>query len=149
MRAVIQRVTRAAVRVEGQCVSQIGKGLLVLLGVGPEDARKEADFLLEKIINLRIFEDPAGKMNLSLLDVRGALMVISQFTLYADCRKGRRPSFTGAASPETAKALYEYFLEKAKLTGLETASGIFQAMMEVELANSGPVTITLDSSEFF
>jgi len=149
MRAVIQRVTRAAVRVEGQCVSQVGKGLLVLLGVGPKDTPKEADFLLEKIINLRIFEDPAGKMNLSLLDVKGALMVISQFTLYADCRKGRRPSFTGAASPETAKALYGYFLEKAKLTGLETSSGIFQAMMEVELVNAGPVTITLDSSEFF
>jgi len=149
MRAVIQRVDRAEVRVQGQSVGQIGKGLLVLLGVGQKDTQKEADFLLEKVIHLRIFEDPAGKMNLSLLDTKGALMVISQFTLYADCRKGRRPSFTEAAPPETARALYEYFLEKAKSTGLRTSSGIFQAVMEVELINSGPVTIILDSSSFF
>jgi len=149
MRAVIQRVDRAEVRVQGQSVGQIGKGLLVLLGVGQKDTQKEADFLLEKVIHLRIFEDPAGKMNLSLLDTKGALMVISQFTLYADCRKGRRPSFTEAAPPETARALYEYFLEKAKSTGLRTSSGIFQAVMEVELVNSGPVTIILDSSSFF
>lgn len=149
MRAVIQRVDRAEVRVQGQSVGQIGKGLLVLLGVGQKDTQKEADFLLEKVIHLRIFEDPAGKMNLSLLDTKGALMVISQFTLYADCRKGRRPSFTEAAPPETARALYEYFLEKAKSTGLRISSGIFQAVMEVELVNSGPVTIILDSSSFF
>ncbi len=149
MRAVIQRVDRAQVRVEGQSVGQIGRGLLVLLGVGQGDTQKEADFLLEKVIHLRIFEDPAGKMNLSLLDTNGAMMLISQFTLYADCRKGRRPSFTEAAPPETARALYEYFLEKANLTGLRISSGVFQAMMEVELVNSGPVTIVLDSSNFF
>ncbi len=149
MRAVIQRVTRASVRVEGQSVSQIGQGLLILLGIGQGDTQKEADFLLEKIVNLRIFEDAGGKMNLSLLDIKSALMVISQFTLYADCRKGRRPSFTGAAPPEAARTLYEYFLGRAKFTGLEIASGVFQAMMEVELVNSGPVTIILDSSDFF
>jgi D-tyrosyl-tRNA(Tyr) deacylase len=149
MRAVIQRVSRAKVEVEGRITGQIGKGLLVLLGVGNGDSPREADSLLEKIVNLRIFEDAAGKLNLSLLDIRGELMVISQFTLYADCRKGRRPSFTDAAPPETAKALYEYFLEKAKTTGISTAAGIFQALMEVELVNSGPVTILLDSSKNF
>jgi len=149
MRAVIQRVSRAKVEVEARLTGQIGKGLLVLLGVGRGDSPKEADHLLEKIINLRIFEDSQGKLNLSLLDIRGELMVISQFTLYADCRKGRRPSFTDAAPPETAKALYEYFLQRAKSTGLGTAAGVFQAMMEVELVNSGPVTILLDSSRNF
>ena len=146
MRAVIQRVSRAEVRADGRVAGQIGKGLLVLLGVGSGDSQKEADSLLEKIIHLRIFEDDGGKMNLSLLDIRGELMVISQFTLYADCRKGRRPSFTDAAPPEAARALYEYFLGKAKTTGLSTASGVFQAMMEVEFVNSGPVTILLDTS---
>jgi D-tyrosyl-tRNA(Tyr) deacylase len=146
MRAVIQRVSRAKVEVEGRMTGQIGKGLLVLLGVGNGDSPREADYLLEKIINLRIFEDAAGKLNLSLQDIRGELMVISQFTLYADCRKGRRPSFTGAAPPEAAKSLYEYFLQKTKTTGLTTAAGVFQATMEVELVNSGPVTILLDSS---
>lgn len=146
MRAVIQRVSRAEVRADGRVAGQIGKGLLVLLGVGSGDSQKEADSLLEKIIHLRIFEDDGGKMNLSLLDIRGELMVISQFTLYADCRKGRRPSFTEAAPPGAARALYEYFLGKAKTTGLSTASGIFQAMMEVEFVNSGPVTILLDTS---
>jgi D-tyrosyl-tRNA(Tyr) deacylase len=149
MRAVIQRVSRAKVQVEGQMTGQTGMGLLILLGVGNGDSTKEADYLLEKIVNLRIFEDAAGKMNLSLPDIHGELMIISQFTLYADCRKGRRPSFTDAAPPEAAKALYEYFLEKARLTGLPVASGIFQAMMEVELINSGPVTILLDSSRNF
>ena len=147
MRAVIQRVSRAKVEVEGRITGQIGKGLLVLLGVGNGDSPREADSLLEKIVNLRIFEDAAGKLNLSLLDIRGELMVISQFTLYADCRKGRRPSFTDAAPPETAKALYEYFLEKAKANGISTAAGVFQAMMEVELVNSGPVTILLDTAK--
>ena len=149
MRAVIQRVSRAKVQVEGQITGQIGMGLLIFLGVGNGDSTKEADYLLEKIVNLRIFEDTTGKLNLSLLDIHGELMIISQFTLYADCRKGRRPSFTDAAPPEAAKALYEYFLEKARLTGLPVASGIFQAMMEVELINSGPVTILLDSSRNF
>jgi len=149
MRAVIQRVSRAQVRVEGQIVGEIGKGILLLLGVGKGDTKPQADSLLEKLVNLRIFEDEAGKMNLSLLDVGGALMVISQFTLYADCRKGRRPSFTDAGSPEEAKALYEYFVSQARSRGLIAASGIFQALMEVELVNFGPVTILLDSSRDF
>jgi len=149
MRVVIQRVSRAQVRVEGKTAGEIGKGLLVLLGVGQGDTAKEADILLDKLINLRIFEDPQGKMNLSLLDVGGELMVISQFTLYADCRKGRRPSFTNAAPPEEAKKLYEYFVAGATNRGLRVATGIFQALMEVELVNLGPVTILLDSSKNF
>jgi len=149
MRAVIQRVSRAQVRVEGQIVGEIGKGILLLLGVGKGDTKPQADSLLEKLETLRIFEDEAGKMNLSLLDVGGALMVISQFTLYADCRKGRRPSFTDAGSPEEAKALYEYFISQAGSRGIIVASGIFQASMEVELVNFGPVTILLDSSRDF
>jgi D-tyrosyl-tRNA(Tyr) deacylase len=149
MRAVIQRVSRVQVRVEGQIIGQIGKGLLVLLGLGKGDSLKEADDLLEKMIHLRIFEDAQGKMNLSLLDVAGDLMVISQFTLYADCRKGRRPSFTNASPPEEARALYEYFISRAKSHGMKVAAGIFQALMEVELVNFGPVTILLDSSGNF
>jgi len=149
MRAVIQRVSRAEVKTDGRVSGRIGKGLLVLLGVGNGDSQKEADFLLEKILHLRIFEDDEGKLNLSLLDIRGELMVISQFTLYADCRKGRRPSFTDAAPPDSARALYQYFLEKAKTAGLSTASGVFQARMEVELVNFGPVTILLDTSRNF
>jgi len=149
MRAVIQRVSRAQVRVEGQTVGEIGKGLLVLLGVGKGDSHKEADALLDKIINLRIFKDADGKMNLSLLDSSGELMVISQFTLYADCRKGRRPSFSEAGNPEAAKALYDYFIARARSCGIKVSSGIFQALMEVELVNSGPVTILLDSSKNF
>ncbi len=149
MRAVIQRVSRAKVEAEGRIAGQVGKGLLVLLGVGNGDSPKDADFLLEKIINLRIFEDAERKMNLSLLDIGGQLMVISQFTLYADSRRGRRPSFTDAAPPEVARSLYEYFLERAKTTGLSIAGGVFQAMMEVESVNSGPVTIILDSSRKF
>jgi D-tyrosyl-tRNA(Tyr) deacylase len=149
MRAVIQRVSRAQVRVEGQITGEIGKGLLVLLGIGKGDSNKEADALLEKMIHLRIFEDEEGKMNLSLLDVAGDLMVISQFTLYADCRKGRRPSFTDASPPEEAKVLYDYFISRAKSQGMKVAAGIFQALMEVELVNLGPVTILLDSSRDF
>ncbi len=149
MRVVIQRVSRAQVRVEGKTAGEIGKGLLVLLGVGQGDTPKEADILLDKLLNLRIFEDPQGKMNLSLLEVGGELMVISQFTLYADCRKGRRPSFTDAAPPEAAKKLYDYFVAGARNRGLQVATGIFQALMEVELVNLGPVTIVLDSSKNF
>ncbi len=149
MRAVLQRVSRVQVRVAGQIVGEIGKGILLLLGVGKGDSNAQADSLLEKVINLRIFEDEGGKMNLSLLDVGGELMVVSQFTLYADCRKGRRPSFTDAASPEEAKTLYEYFINRARSRGLMVASGIFQALMEVELVNFGPVTILLDSSRDF
>jgi D-tyrosyl-tRNA(Tyr) deacylase len=149
MRAVIQRVSQARVHVEGQIISQIGKGLLLLLGIGKGDSQREADELLEKMIHLRIFEDPQGKMNLSLLDVAGELLVVSQFTLYADCRKGRRPSFTDAGSPEEARVLYDYFIGRARGRGVKVAAGIFQATMEVELVNSGPVTILLDSSRDF
>jgi D-tyrosyl-tRNA(Tyr) deacylase len=147
MRAVIQRVSRAGVRVDGQTTGEIGPGLLILLGVGQGDTSREADFLLDKIINLRIFEDAGGKMNLSLLETRGQLMVVSQFTLYADCRKGRRPSFTDAGPPGEAQKLYDYFVEAARQRGLQVATGVFQALMEVELVNSGPVTILLDSSK--
>jgi D-tyrosyl-tRNA(Tyr) deacylase len=149
MRAVVQRVSRARVRVNGQTTGEIGPGLLILLGVGQGDTSKEADYLLDKIIHLRIFEDPEGKMNLSLLDAGGELMVISQFTLYADCRKGRRPSFTDAGPPGEAQKLYDYFVTAARTRGVKVATGIFQAIMEVELVNSGPVTILLDSSKNF
>ncbi len=149
MRAVIQRVSRAQVRVEGKATGDIGHGLLVLLGVGHGDTEEQADYLLDKITHLRIFEDDVGKMNLSLLDTAGELMVISQFTLYADCRKGRRPSFTDAASPEEARKLYDHFVAAARDRGLKVATGIFQALMEVELINFGPVTILLDSSGNF
>lgn len=147
MRTVIQRVSRAQVRVDGQTTGEIGPGLLILLGVAQGDTSREADYLLDKIINLRIFEDAGGKMNLSLLETGGQLMVISQFTLYADCRKGRRPSFTDAAPPGEAEKLYDYFVTAARNRGLHVATGIFQALMEVELVNSGPVTILLDSSK--
>ncbi len=149
MRAVLQRVTRAQVRVNGKTTGEVGKGLLVLLGVGHGDGTSEADSLLDKIIHLRIFEDPEGKMNLSLLDVGGSLMVISQFTLYADCRKGRRPSFTDAAPPEEARKLYDHFVGRASGLGLKVATGVFQEVMEVEFINFGPVTILLDSSKIF
>jgi D-tyrosyl-tRNA(Tyr) deacylase len=149
MKAVLQRVSRAQVRVAGQIVGEIGKGILLLLGVGKGDGKAQADSLLEKVINLRIFEDEGGKMNLSLLDSGGELMVVSQFTLYADCRKGRRPSFTDAGSPEEAKSLYEYLISQARRPGFIVASGVFQALMEVELVNFGPVTILLDSSRDF
>ncbi|MBP1723636.1 MAG: D-tyrosyl-tRNA(Tyr) deacylase [Deltaproteobacteria bacterium] len=149
MRAVLQRVSRATVRVNGQTSGEIGPGLLILLAVGQGDTSKEADYLLDKIVNLRIFEDAEGKMNLSLLDVGGELLVISQFTLYADCRKGRRPSFTDAGPPGEAQKLYDYFVAAARTRGVKVATGIFQAVMEVELVNSGPVTILLDSSKNF
>ena len=149
MKAVIQRVTRAQVRVAGKSMGEIGGGLLVLLGVGRGDTRKEADFLLDKIIHLRIFEDSEGKMNLSLQEIGGDLMVISQFTLYADCRKGRRPSFSEAAPPEEAKSLYDYFVSQARVRVRNVSEGIFQAMMDLDFVNSGPVTIILDSSGKF
>jgi D-tyrosyl-tRNA(Tyr) deacylase len=145
MKAVIQRVDRASVSVDGNEVSRIGGGLLVLLGVEKGDSEKDADFLLDKITHLRIFEDGEGKMNLSLLDISGELLVVSQFTLLADCRKGRRPSFTDAADPATAAMLYEYMLVKAKEKLSKVGQGQFQAMMKVGLVNNGPVTILLDS----
>lgn len=147
MRAVIQRVTNASVSVENKEISKIGNGLLVLLGVGQEDNEKDADFLVEKIINLRIFEDDNQKMNLSLKDVKGELLVVSQFTLLGDCKKGRRPSFAKAARPEAANTLYEYFIAKAREQDIPTQTGLFQAMMDVSLVNSGPVTLLLDTKD--
>ena len=145
MRAVIQRVDRAGVRVDDKLVSDIGKGVLVFLGVETGDGAADADYLLEKIINLRIFEDDQGKMNLSLLDLQGDMLVVSQFTLLADCSKGRRPSFAHAEVPEKARNLYEYFLEKGKEKLDKVFGGIFQAMMKIDIVNDGPVTIMLDT----
>ncbi|HZI58501.1 MAG TPA: D-aminoacyl-tRNA deacylase [Verrucomicrobiae bacterium] len=149
MRAVVQRVNRCQVTVDGSMVGEIGPGLLVLLGVSKSDAEAAADYLVEKIIGLRIFEDAEGKMNLSVQDSGGAVLVVSQFTLYGDVRRGKRPSFDAAARPEEAKRLYEYFVAKVRASGLRCETGQFQAMMEVELVNSGPVTILLDSEKLF
>jgi D-tyrosyl-tRNA(Tyr) deacylase len=145
MKAVIQRVDTASVSIGGNEISRIGGGLLVLLGVEKGDSEKDADFLLDKISHLRIFEDGEGKMNLSLLDISGELLVVSQFTLLADCRKGRRPSFTDAAEPAMAAKLYDYMLSKAREKVTKVEQGQFQAMMKVGLVNDGPVTILLDS----
>ena len=149
MRAVIQRVSRASVVINSQLYSAINQGLLVLLGVEKDDSEKDADYIFEKTINLRIFEDEQGKMNLSLLDVAGELMVVSQFTLLGDCIKGRRPSFTRAAEPAAGARLYEYFVSTAAPKVKKMATGIFQETMEIELVNSGPVTILLDSRKIF
>ena len=149
MRAVIQRVSRAKVTVEGEITGEIGRGILVLLGVSRTDTEKEALYLLEKTLNLRIFEDADGKMNLSLLDIEGDLLVVSQFTLYGDARKGRRPSFIDAAAPDAANRLYEFFVEAARRRIKHVGTGRFQAMMHVELVNDGPVTIMLDSDKNF
>jgi len=149
MRAVIQRVSRAKVTVNGQIAGEIGPGLLVLLAVGAGDTREDADYLAEKTIGLRIFEDPDGKMNLSVADVSGALLVVSQFTLYGDVRRGKRPSFDAAAPPQPARELYEYFVEKVRAAGLRCETGRFQEMMQIELVNEGPVTILLDSKKAF
>ena len=149
MRAVVQRVSRAKVSVGGDVRGEIGAGLMILLGVGREDTAEVAAGLAEKTANLRIFEDHDGKMNLSLLDVKGAALVVSQFTLYGDARGGRRPSFIAAAPPEQAKALYEGFCEALRKLGVPVATGTFQAMMLVELVNEGPVTILLDSDKTF
>jgi D-tyrosyl-tRNA(Tyr) deacylase len=147
MRAVIQRVSRAKVTVDGEITGSIDRGLLVLLGVSNEDAEAAADYLVEKTIGLRIFEDDAGKMNLSVADVGGAVLIVSQFTLYGDVRRGKRPSFDRAARPDQANRLYEYFVEKVRAAGLRCETGKFQAMMQVELVNDGPVTILLDSEK--
>ncbi|HEX8733991.1 MAG TPA: D-aminoacyl-tRNA deacylase [Pyrinomonadaceae bacterium] len=149
MRAVLQRVSRAKVTVEGETVGEIGKGILVLLGVAREDTEKEAVYLLEKTLNLRIFEDAGGKMNLSLVDIAGELLVVSQFTLYGDARRGRRPSFIEAAAPDEANRLYEFFASEARKQIAKVETGKFQAMMDVELVNDGPVTILLDSAKLF
>jgi D-tyrosyl-tRNA(Tyr) deacylase len=147
LKALIQRVTRASVTVDGQITGQIEKGLAVLLGVAADDGERDADYLADKIVNLRIFSDDDSKFNLSLLQIKGALLVISQFTLLADTRHGRRPSFTGAALPEKAQALYNYYINKVKETGVPVASGIFAAHMQVHIINDGPVTIWLDSKD--
>ena len=149
MRAVAQRVSRAKVTVEGRVAGEIGAGLMVLLGVGREDTPTVAAAMAEKIAHLRIFEDEQGKMNRSLLDVKGAALVVSQFTLYGDARGQRRPSFISAAPPEEAAALYEEFNKGLRGLGITVATGIFQAMMSVELVNEGPVTILLDSDKTF
>lgn len=147
MKACIQRVRWARVRVNGETVGEIGSGLLVLLGVATEDTEAEAQALAKKIVELRIFEDNEGKMNLSVRDVGGSILVVSQFTLLADCRRGRRPSFTEAAPPDHANRLCEYFIESVREDGLPVASGRFREHMEVELLNDGPVTILLDTEE--
>ena len=149
MRAVVQRVSRAKVTVEGQITGEIAAGLMIFLGVGKEDNSAGAVAMAEKLANLRIFEDAAGKMNLSLLDVKGSALVVSQFTLYGDARGQRRPSFISAAPPDLAKKLYEEFCEALKGRGVSVATGIFQAMMSVESVNEGPVTILIDSEKAF
>jgi len=147
MRALVQRVREASVEVKDEIVGEIGKGLVILLGVANKDTEKNAKFLANKIANLRIFEDEKGKFNLSLLDIEGEALVVSQFTLYADVRKGRRPSFTKAASPQEADALIEMFIYELKSHGIKTSKGKFRAKMLVKIFNDGPVTIFLDSSE--
>jgi D-tyrosyl-tRNA(Tyr) deacylase len=149
MRAVLQRVVRASVTVKGEIVGEIGAGLLVLLGVTHDDSERDVDYLVEKITSLRIFEDDAGLMNLSLTDTGGALLVVSQFTLFGDARRGRRPSFSSAALPELAQSLYDRFVEQARKSVGHVATGSFGSMMRVELVNDGPVTILLDSRKLF
>jgi D-tyrosyl-tRNA(Tyr) deacylase len=149
VRAVVQRASRAKVTVNGEITGEIGRGLLVLLGVGAADTRADADYLAEKTIGLRIFEDSGGKMNLSVAEAGGAVLVVSQFTLYGDVRRGKRPSFDAAAPPQPARELYEYFVEKIRAAGLRCETGCFQEMMQVELVNEGPVTILLDSNKTF
>ena len=149
MRAVVQRVSRASVTVGGKLVGEIAGGLLVLLGVAEDDTEADADYLADKISGLRIFEDGAGKMNLSTAEIGGAMLVVSQFTLFGDVRRGKRPSFDAAARPELAKALYEHFVKRIRALGLHCETGRFQEMMDVELVNSGPVTILLDSKKLF
>ncbi|MGC2247322.1 MAG: D-aminoacyl-tRNA deacylase [Terriglobales bacterium] len=149
MRAVVQRVSRAKVTVNGKVTGEIGRGLLVLVGVGTGDARSDADYLAEKIVGLRIFEDAGGKMNVAVDEIEGAVLAVSQFTLYGDVRRGKRPSFDGAAAPPNARELYEYFVEKIRGAGLRCETGRFQETMPVELVNEGPVTILLDSAKAF
>ena len=149
MRAVVQRVSSSKVTVDENTIGQINKGLLVLLGVTHDDKSSDVDYMIDKILNLRIFEDENDKMNLSLMDIGGELLVVSQFTFYGDCRKGRRPGFSNAARPELANNLYEEFVKKAKDKGVTVGTGQFAAHMMVELTNDGPVTILLDSSKSF
>ncbi|HVH88007.1 MAG TPA: D-aminoacyl-tRNA deacylase [Terriglobales bacterium] len=149
MRAVVQRVTEASVTVDHEVIGRIGKGLVILLGVSKTDTTAAADYMVEKVLGLRIFEDNEGKMNLSVREAGGALLVVSQFTLFGDVRRGKRPSFDEAARPEQAKALYEHVVEKIRQQGIECFTGKFQAMMQVSLVNDGPVTILIDSEKLF
>lgn len=147
MRAVVQRVDRASVTVDGQLTGKVERGLLVLLGVAEGDTDKDLHYIVDKVCGLRIFEDAEGKMNLSVQDIGGSLLAVSQFTLYGDCRKGKRPSFDRAAKPDTANAFYEQFVEQCRAKGLPVETGVFRAHMLVELVNNGPVTILLDSTK--
>lgn len=149
MRAVVQRVSRAQVAVDGEIVGEVGRGLLVLLGVTHADTEVDADYLADKIAVLRVFEDENGKMNLDVASIGGGILVVSQFTLYGDVRRGKRPSFDAAAKPERARELYKYFVARIRAAGLPCQTGRFQEMMEVELVNDGPVTILLDSAKIF
>ena len=149
MRAVVQRVSRAEVRVDSQVVGSIGPGLAVLLGVGSGDGESDADYLADKVANLRVFPDGAGVMNRSLLEAQGAVLVVSQFTLYGDCRRGRRPAYTEAAPPAEAERLYTHFVARLRARGPAVATGVFRAMMDVDLVNQGPVTLLLDSRKGF
>jgi D-aminoacyl-tRNA deacylase len=149
MRAVVQRVTRASVRVDGEIIGEIGNGLVILLGIARDDIEKDATYLVEKIVALRILDDEAGRMNCSVKDAGGGLLVVSQFTLYGDVRHGLRPSWIDAASPEVAEPLYDFFVKQARAIVRDVATGSFRAMMQVELVNDGPVTILLDSRKEF
>ena len=149
MRIVLQRVVDARVEVDGEVTGAIGRGFLLLLGVGADDSEKDADYLVNKTVGLRVFNDEQGKMNLSVQDVAGGVLVVSQFTLYGDLRKGRRPSFDRAAAPEKARALYEYFIKQLEATGVPVATGVFQAEMKVHLVNDGPVTFIYDAAKLF
>ncbi|HOB90484.1 MAG: D-aminoacyl-tRNA deacylase [Bacillota bacterium] len=149
MRAIVQRVSEARVEVDRQVVGSIGRGFLVLLGVGQGDSEEDLQYMVDKILNLRVFEDDEGKMNLSLLDVEGEMLVVSQFTLYGDCRKGRRPSFSRAAGPELAEPMYNRFVSEVARRGVRVEKGVFGAMMSVFLCNDGPVTLMIDSERSF
>lgn len=149
MRAVVQRVTEASVGVEGKVVGQIGKGLLIFLGIGKDDGKKDIDYLVDKTTGLRIFQDKDDKMNLSVKDIGGELLIVSQFTLYGDVRKGKRPSFTNSAHPELGEKYYQEFIEKVRNLGINVESGVFGADMKISLINDGPVTIMIDSKKTF
>ena len=149
MRLVVQRVKHASVRIQNETVGEIGPGLLIFLGVGQDDIEEDVSYLVEKVLHLRIFADDQSRFNLSITDIRGSLLIVSQFTLWGDCRKGRRPSFSHSAPPEKAEPLYNLFIQKAEEAGLTVAGGRFRERMEVQLINDGPVTLLLDSQKTF